>query len=470
MEHIGLKTTRLRSLGGEQLILGNSDVINTRIRNLGRMEDRRGALKVGVTYDTPRDLLAQIPGWIEEIVAAQEETRFDRCHLSGFADSAIEFDTVFYMTVPSTPGSWTRSRRCCSRSTNGSTGTASSSRTRHRSSTRSPRLVDKNPLESIVWAAVAAGFGPAAHGFGTHTVSLPFRQDLRVRHARGVTSAGTRPASQSTRMDTTDFSFHTSPIMLLSGTANPALAQGIADVLGERLCDVTIKRFADGEIFVRIDENVRGRDVFLIQPTNPPAENVLELLILLDAAKRASAARVTAVVPYYGYGRSDRKDQPRVSIAAKLLANLMTAAGADRVLSIDFHQHQIQGFFDIPVDHLYAAPVFRRYYEMKKLDNLVVVATDVSAAKMARGYARRLGGDLAIIDKRRPAPNEAEVSNIVGEVEGKHCIVPDDMIDTAGTMVSAIEVLKERGALDIYVLATHPLFSGRRWSASRWPT
>ncbi|MDE2878815.1 ribose-phosphate pyrophosphokinase [Candidatus Palauibacter soopunensis] len=261
-------------------------------------------------------------------------------------------------------------------------------------------------------------------------------------------------------MDTTDFSFHTSPIMLLSGTANPALAQGIADVLGERLCDVTIKRFADGEIFVRIDENVRGRDVFLIQPTNPPAENVLELLILLDAAKRASAARVTAVVPYYGYGRSDRKDQPRVSIAAKLLANLMTAAGADRVLSIDFHQHQIQGFFDIPVDHLYAAPVFRRYYEMKKLDNLVVVATDVSAAKMARGYARRLGGDLAIIDKRRPAPNEAEVSNIVGEVEGKHCIVPDDMIDTAGTMVSAIEVLKERGALDIYILATHPLFSG----------
>ena len=261
-------------------------------------------------------------------------------------------------------------------------------------------------------------------------------------------------------MDTTDFSFHTSPIMLLSGTANPALAQGIAEVLGERLCDVTIKRFADGEIFVRIDENVRGRDVFLIQPTNPPAENVLELLILIDAAKRASAARVTAVIPYYGYGRSDRKDQPRVSIAAKLLANLMTAAGADRVLSIDFHQHQIQGFFDIPVDHLYAAPVFRRYYEMKKLDNLVVVATDVSAAKMARGYARRLGGDLAIIDKRRPAPNEAEVSNIVGDVEGKHCIVPDDMIDTAGTMVSAIEVLKERGALDIYVLATHPLFSG----------
>ena len=261
-------------------------------------------------------------------------------------------------------------------------------------------------------------------------------------------------------MDTTDFSFHTSPILLLSGTANPALARGIAEELGERLCDVTIERFADGEIFVRIDENVRGRDVFLIQPTNPPAENLLELLILIDAAKRASAARVTAVVPYFGYGRSDRKDQPRVSIAAKLLANLMTAAGADRVLSIDFHQHQIQGFFDIPVDHLYAAPVFRRSYEVKHLDNLVVVATDVSAAKMARGYARRLGGDLAIIDKRRPAPNEAEVSNIVGQVAGKHCIVPDDMIDTAGTMVSAVQVLKERGARDIYLLATHPLMSG----------
>ncbi len=248
--------------------------------------------------------------------------------------------------------------------------------------------------------------------------------------------------------------------MLLSGTANRPLAEGIAEVLGEELCDITIKRFADGEIFVRINDNVRGRDVYLIQPTNPPAENILELLILIDAVKRASAARVTAVVPYYGYGRADRKDQPRVSIAAKLMANLITAAGADRLLSIDFHQHQLQGFFDIPVDHLYAAPVFRRYYEMKKLEQLAVVATDVSAAKMARGYAKRLGGDLAIIDKRRPAPNQAEVSNIVGEVEGKHCIIPDDMIDTAGTMATTVEVLRDRGALDIYILATHPLFSG----------
>jgi len=261
-------------------------------------------------------------------------------------------------------------------------------------------------------------------------------------------------------VDTPDFSASANPIMLLSGTASSALAEGIAEVLGEDLCDVTIKRFADGEIFVGINENVRGRDVFLIQSTNPPAENILELLILIDAARRASAARVTVVVPYYGYGRSDRKDQPRVSIAAKLMANLMTAAGADRVLSIDFHQHQIQGFFDIPVDHLYAAPVFRRYYEMKKLDNLVVVATDVSAAKMARGYAKRLGGDLAIIDKRRPAPNVAEVANIVGHVEGKDCIVPDDMIDTAGTMAITVDVLRDQGARDIYILGTHPLFSG----------
>jgi len=248
--------------------------------------------------------------------------------------------------------------------------------------------------------------------------------------------------------------------MLLSGTANRALAEGIAEVLGQQLCDVTIKRFADGEIFVRINENVRGRDVYIIQPTNPPAENMLELLILIDAVKRASAARITTVIPYYGYGRADRKDQPRVSIAAKLMANLITAAGTDRVLAIDFHQHQLQGFFDIPVDHLYAAPVFRRYYETKKLDNLVVVATDVGAAKMARGYAKRLAGDLAIIDKRRPGPNLAEVANIVGDVDGKDCIIPDDMIDTAGTMATTVDVLRERGARDIYILATHPLFSG----------
>lgn len=247
--------------------------------------------------------------------------------------------------------------------------------------------------------------------------------------------------------------------MLLSGTANPELAERIAAHLDRPLCDVTIDRFADGEIFVRINDNVRGRDVFLIQPTNAPAANIVELLILIDAAKRASAARVTAVIPYYGYGRQDRKDQPRVSIAARLMANLITSAGADRVLSIDLHQHQIQGFFDIPVDHLYAAPVFMdRYKELE--GDVVVVATDVGAAKMTRGYAKRLDADMAIIDKRRPGPNLAEVVNVVGEVAGKRCLITDDMIDTAGTMVGAVKALWERGAKEVYCLATHALLSG----------
>lgn len=253
--------------------------------------------------------------------------------------------------------------------------------------------------------------------------------------------------------------FH-GPMMLLSGTANRPLAEEIASELELSLSDTTVSRFADGEIFVRLNENARGRDVYIVQPTPPPAENVLELLLLTDAAKRASAARVTAVMPYYGYARQDRKDQPRVAIGAKLLANLMVAAGVERVLGIDFHTHQLQGFFDVPVDHLYAAPVLTRYFEQKGLGDLVVVAPDVGAAKMARGFARRMDASFAIIDKRRPAHNVAEVLNIIGEVKGKRCIVVDDMIDTAGTMTSVIEALKERGAEDIYVAATHPLLSG----------
>jgi len=255
------------------------------------------------------------------------------------------------------------------------------------------------------------------------------------------------------------------PMLLLSGTANPELAANIAAAMGDdrvdrRICDVTQRQFTDGELFVRINENVRGRDVFIIQSTNSPSDNIVQLLLLIDAAKRASAARVTAVIPYFGYGRADRKDQPRVSIAAKLMSNLIVAAGADRVLSIDLHQAQIQGFFDIPMDHLYAAPVFRNYLLSLRLDKVVWVASDVSGAKMARSYARRLGGDLAIIDKRRPRANEAEVLDIVGEVEGRDCVVPDDMIDTGGTVVSAIHCLKEKGARDIYVLATHAVLSG----------
>ena len=247
---------------------------------------------------------------------------------------------------------------------------------------------------------------------------------------------------------------------LLAGTANPALAEEISTCLGVELGKVTMSRFADGEIFVRIDENIRGHDVFIVQPTNPPAENIMELLLILDAVRRASAARTTCVMPYYGYSRQDRKDQPRVAIGAKLMANLIVTAGADRVLGIDFHQHALQGFFDIPVDHLYAAPVFVSHYRKKQLKDLVVVAPDVGSAKMARGFAKRLNGTFAIIDKRRPQPNVAEVLNVVGEVEGRDCLIPDDMIDTAGTVTEAARALKGLGAKDIYVCATHALLSG----------
>lgn len=247
---------------------------------------------------------------------------------------------------------------------------------------------------------------------------------------------------------------------ILTGNGNRALAEEIAGHLGIDLCKSTVTPFADGEVFVRIDENIRGADVFIVQPTNPPAENIMELLLLVDAVRRASAARITVVLPYYGYARQDRKDQPRVAIGAKLVANMIMAAGADRVLGLDFHQHQLQGFFDIPVDHLYAAPVFTAHYKKKKLQDLVVVAPDVGSAKMARGFAKRLNGTLAIIDKRRPSANVAEVMNVVGEVEGKDCLIPDDMIDTAGSVSEASRALKALGAKDIYVCATHALLSG----------
>ncbi|MEE8267292.1 MAG: ribose-phosphate pyrophosphokinase [Gemmatimonadales bacterium] len=257
-----------------------------------------------------------------------------------------------------------------------------------------------------------------------------------------------------------EYSLTNSQLLLLSGSANRALSEEVAEHLSQPLCRVTLRRFADGEIFVKIDENVRGRDVYIVQPTNPPAENLLELLLLIDAAKRASAARVTAVIPYFGYARQDRKDQPRVAISAKLMANMVSTAGADRVLGMDFHQHQLQGFFDLPVDHLYAAPVFTSHYRQKKLHDLVVVASDVGGAKMARGFAKRLNGTLAIIDKRRPSANIAEVVNVVGDVEGRDCLIPDDMIDTGGTMSQAVHALKRLGARDIYCCATHPLLSG----------
>jgi ribose-phosphate pyrophosphokinase len=257
-----------------------------------------------------------------------------------------------------------------------------------------------------------------------------------------------------------DDTYGRGPLLLLSGRANRPLAVEIGEQIGKSPDGATIKKFADGEIFVRIDRNARGRDVYIVQTTSSPAENIMELLLLIDAAKRASAARVTAVIPYFGYGRQDRKDQPRVAIGAKLVANLIVAAGADRVISIDFHQHQIQGFFDIPVDHLYAAPVFTRYFKGLELENLVVVAPDVGSAKMARGYARRLDATFAIIDKRRPKANLSEVLNVVGEVEGMTCLIVDDMVDTAGTLANAVHALKDRGASRVYAAATHALFSG----------
>ena len=247
---------------------------------------------------------------------------------------------------------------------------------------------------------------------------------------------------------------------VLTGTGNEPLAAEIAEQLGVPLCKRTINRFADGEVFVRIDENIRGADIFIVQPTNPPAENVIELLLILDAVRRASAARITVVLPYFGYARQDRKDQPRVAIGAKMMARMIETCGADRVLGLDFHAHQVQGFFDVPVDHLYAAPVFTSHYRKMGLTDLVVVAPDVGSAKMARGFAKRLNGTLAIIDKRRPTANVAEVVNVVGEVEGKDCLIPDDMIDTAGTVSEAARALKALGAKDIYVCATHALLSG----------
>jgi ribose-phosphate pyrophosphokinase len=257
-----------------------------------------------------------------------------------------------------------------------------------------------------------------------------------------------------------DDTYRRGPLLLLSGRANRPLAVEIGELIGKSPDGVTLRNFADGEIFVRIDRNARGRDVFIIQSTPAPADNMMELLLLIDAAKRASAARVTAVVPYFGYGRQDRKDQPRVAIGAKLVANLIVAAGADRVVSIDFHQHQIQGFFDIPVDHLYAAPVLTKYFRDLNLEDLVVVAPDVGSAKMARGFAKRLGATFAIIDKRRPQANVAEVLNVVGEVDGKTCLLADDMVDTGGTLANAVCALRDRGARAVYACASHALLSG----------
>lgn len=250
------------------------------------------------------------------------------------------------------------------------------------------------------------------------------------------------------------------PLAIFSGRSNVALSRAIAESYGTKLGDITIKSFSDGELYAKYEQSIRGEDVFVIQSTPPPGDNIMELLMLLDAAKRASVKRVTAVIPYFGYARQDRKDQPRVSITSKLIANILVEAGADRILTMDLHAAQIQGFFDIPLDHLYASRVFIDHYKNDPIDNLVVVAPDVGSIKMARAYSKRLGASLAFIDKRRPKQNVAEVMNIIGEVEGKNVLMIDDLIDTAGTLTNASVALKKRGALSIRAASTHPILSG----------
>ena len=249
-------------------------------------------------------------------------------------------------------------------------------------------------------------------------------------------------------------------LRLFSGNANRPLAEAICEYLGTELGDATVSQFADGETFVKINENIRGSDIFVFQPTFAPATNLMELLVMIDAARRASAGRVTAVIPYFGYQRQDRKDQPRVPITAKLVANLITTAGADRVMTMDLHSAQIQGFFDIPFDHLYAAPVLVDYYLHLNVQNLIVVAPDIGSVKMARAYAKRLSVGLAIVDKRRPRPDAVEMMNVIGEVEGKNVVIFDDVVSTGATLVEAAEALKRAGARDIYAGCTHGILCG----------
>ena len=250
--------------------------------------------------------------------------------------------------------------------------------------------------------------------------------------------------------------------VLFTGNANPRLAKEIATHLGVDLGKMLVGRYSDGEVAVEIQQNVRARDVFVVQPTCAPTnENLMELLIMVDALKRASARRITAVIPYFGYARQDRRPRStRVPISAKVVANLLETVGVERLLTMDLHADQIQGFFDIPVDNIYASPVLLSDLKSKSYKDLVVVSPDVGGVVRARALAKQLGCDLAIIDKRRPAANVAEVMHVIGEIEGRNCVIMDDMIDTAGTMCKAAEVLKERGARSVYAYCTHPILSG----------
>jgi ribose-phosphate pyrophosphokinase len=250
-------------------------------------------------------------------------------------------------------------------------------------------------------------------------------------------------------------------LLLISGNSNRPLSEEIAKYLNQRLADVVIKKFSDGEISVKINENIRGKDVFIIQPTSAPAnDHIMELLLTIDAVRRASAKRITAVIPYYGYGRQDRKPEPRVPISARLVADIIQVTGLDRVLTVDLHADQIQGFFHIPVDNLYAAPVFIQYLKESHFSEPVVVSPDSGGVERARYLARYINAGLAIIDKRRPQANVAEIMNVIGDVEGKECILYDDMIDTAGTITKAAKALKDNGAKRVIACATHPVLSG----------
>jgi len=249
-------------------------------------------------------------------------------------------------------------------------------------------------------------------------------------------------------------------LAIFSGNAHPGLAGNICKYLKVKLSDALVTRFSEGEVRMKINENIRGKDVFVIQPTCPPAnENLMELLIMMDAMRRSSAQRITAVIPYFGYARQDRKDQPRVPITAKLVANLLTTAGANRILTMDLHAGQIQGFFDIPVDHLFSIGVFIEYFD-QRIKDLVVVSPDVGGIKMARAYAKRLGVPLAIIDKRRESPEKTEAMHILGEVEGKNAIIVDDLVATGSSLFEGVDALKKAGAKSIYAAIAHGVLSG----------
>jgi ribose-phosphate pyrophosphokinase len=249
---------------------------------------------------------------------------------------------------------------------------------------------------------------------------------------------------------------------ILSGTSNLKLSKDISKQLKLKLVNTNIKRFADGEIYIEINENIRGNSVFVIQSTSNPAnDNLMELLLVIDALKRSSAKNITAVIPYYGYARQDRKVAPRTSISAKVVANLLTNAGASRVVTVDLHAGQIQGFFDMPVDNLFTTPLFAKYIKRKfKSKNLICVSPDVGGVQRTRGLATRIKAELAIIDKRRPKPGQSKVMNIIGNVKGKTCIIVDDIIDSGGTIVNAVDALKKAGAIDVYVFITHAVLSG----------